>query len=224
MDVDPDEVTRRLAAARAGEPTAWFEDLYRAAGAGNAVVPWDRPAANPLLVEWVQREGPATSARTIVVGAGYGRDAEYLASLGYPTTAFDVSPSAVEQTRARYPNSVVTYAVADLLDLPERWRGAYDLVVESMNVQALPEPPRSEAIRAVSGLVAPGGTLLVIAFGADGTADQRNALSGPPWPLVRSEIDAFAVDGVDLVALERVYPDEELRWRATFRRPEGPER
>ena len=219
MDVDPDEAARRLAAARAAEPTAWFEDLYRAAGAGTAVVPWDRPAANPLLVEWVEREGPPTSARAIVVGAGYGRDAEYLGALGHPTTAFDVSPSAVEQTRARYPYSVVTYAVADLLDLPERWRGAYDLVVESMNVQALPEPPRSEAIRAAAGLVAPGGTLLVIAFGADGTVDQRVASSGPPWPLVRSEIDAFAVNGIYLDALERLYPDDELRWRATFRRP-----
>ena len=218
MDVDPDEVTRRLAAARAGEPTAWFDDLYRAAGAGTAVVPWDRAAANPLLVEWVERDGPPTSARTIVVGAGYGRDAEYLASLGYPTTAFDVSPSAVEQTRARYPESPVTYAVADLLHLPEPWRDAYDLVVESMTIQALPEPPRADATRAVASLVAPRGTLVVIAFGAEGTADERDVFDGPPWPLVHSEIDAFAVGGIDLVALERVYPDEELRWRATYRR------
>ena len=87
---DPDAITRRIAAERLDEPTAWFEDLYRAAGAGAVLVPWDRPAANPLLVEWMEREGPPTSARTIVVGAGYGRDAEYLAALGYPTTAFDV--------------------------------------------------------------------------------------------------------------------------------------
>jgi hypothetical protein len=35
---------------------------------------------------------------------------------------------------------------------------------------------------------------------------------------VRSEIDAFAGHGIDLVTVERVYPDEDLRWRATFRR------
>ena len=87
-----------------------------------------------------------------------------------------------------------------------------------MNVQALPEPPRADAIRAVSGLVAPGGTLVVMAFGSDGTASERDAYPGPPWPLVRSEIDAFAGHGIDLVAVERVYPDEDLRWRATFRR------
>ena len=95
-----------------------------------------------------------------------------------------------------------------------------------MNVQALPEPSRADAIRAVSGLVAPGRDLVVMAFGSDGTARERYAYPGPPWPLVRSEIDAFAghgIDafaghGIDLVAVERVHPDENLRWRATFRR------
>ena len=218
LSSDPDEATHQLAAARPGDPTAWFDDLYRAAGSGAAVVPWDTRAPNPLLVEWVDREGPPTSARTVVVGAGYGRDAEYLASLGYPTTAFDISPAAVEQTRTRFPDSAVTYDVADLLALPRGWLGAFDLVVESMNVQALPEPPRGDAIRGVTGLVAPGGTLLVIAFGSDGTAADRDAADGPPWPLVRSEIDAFGADGLDLVSIERVFPDDDLRWRATFRR------
>jgi hypothetical protein len=75
LSSDPDEATHQLAAARPGDPTAWFDDLYRAAGSGAAVVPWDTRAPNPLLVEWVDREGPPTSARTVVVGAGYGRDA-----------------------------------------------------------------------------------------------------------------------------------------------------
>ena len=42
LPTDPDEATHRLAEARTAEPTAWFDDLYRAAGAGEAVVPWDR--------------------------------------------------------------------------------------------------------------------------------------------------------------------------------------
>jgi SAM-dependent methyltransferase len=216
--MDADLYTRMLAMARAGEPTAWFDDLYRAAGVGEAAVPWDTGTPNPLLVEWVEREGPPRSARTIVVGAGYGRDAEYLASLGYPTTAFDISPTAVAQTQARFPQSPVTYEVADLLAPPRGWLSGFDLVVESMNVQALPEPLRAAAIRGVTGLLAPGGTLVVIAFGSDGTVDDRFTVDGPPWPLVRSEIDAFAVDGTDLLSVERVYPDEDLRWRATYRR------
>ena len=216
--MDPDALTRQLAKARAGEPTAWFDDLYRAAGAGQAAVPWDTGSPNPLLVDWVEREGPPRSARTIVVGAGYGRDSEYLASLGYPTTAFDISPAAVEQTRARFPQSPVSYEVADLLAPPPGWLSGFDLVVESMNVQALSEPPRSDAIRGASRLLAPAGTLLVIAFGWDGTVEDRDAADGPPWPLVRSEIDAFAVDETDLLSVERVHLGDDLRWRATFRR------
>ena len=69
-----------------------------------------------------------------------------------------------------------------------------------MNVQALPEPPRGDAIRGVTGLVAPGGTLLVVAFGADGTVAERDEADGPSWPLVRSEIDALGADGIDLVS------------------------
>jgi SAM-dependent methyltransferase len=216
--MDPDAVTRQPAGSHPGEPTAWFDELYRAAAGGRATVPWDTGAPNPLLVEWVEREGPPRSARVIVIGAGYGRDAEYLASLGYPTTAFDISPSAVEQTRARFPHSSVTYEVADLLAPPRGWLSGFDLVVESMNVQALPEPLRAEAIRGVTGLVAPGGTLVVIAFGSDGTLEDRFAVEGPPWPLVRTEIDAFASEGTDLLSVERVYPDADLRWRATYRR------
>src|SRR4051812_9448400 len=32
LSPDPDEATHQLAAARSSEPTAWFDDLYRAAG------------------------------------------------------------------------------------------------------------------------------------------------------------------------------------------------
>ncbi|MDQ2781039.1 MAG: hypothetical protein M3Y26_00665, partial [Actinomycetota bacterium] len=74
-------------------------------------------------------DGRARGRRQVmVVGAGYGRDSEYLAALGL-----------------------------DLLSLPPELHQAYDLVVESMTVRALPEPERSRAIHAVPTLVAPAG-------------------------------------------------------------------
>ena len=204
------------------DPIARFEELYRAADAGTAEVPWDRGTPNPLLVDWVTRRRPPTSARTMVVAAGYGRDSEYLAGLGHPTTAFDISPSAVAATRSRFPRSPVTYAVGDLLALPPVWVGAFDLVVESMNVQALPEPLRSAAIAGVRSLVALGGTLVAIQFGADGSVADRDAAGGPPWPLVRAEMESFGADGLELVGLERLEVPEDPgvpRWRAELRRP-----
>lgn len=204
------------------DPTAWFDRLYAAADRGEAVVPWDRGTPNPLLVQWVEGGGlGGRRPRVVVVGAGYGRDAEYLAALGLPTSAFDLSPAAVAQTRTRFPESSVDYRTADLLSLPRELHQAYELVVESMTVQALPEPERSRAIHAVATLVAPGGTLLV-AFGHDGPAAERDGVEGPPWPLLREDVEAFGDDGLETVRIERLGGDDQadvVRWRAELRRP-----
>jgi SAM-dependent methyltransferase len=194
--------------------------LYAAARDGEAVVPWDRGAPNQLLVDWAQARRLAGGGRSaLVVGAGLGRDAEYIAGLGFDTVAFDISATAIRGARARYPDSRVRYVVADLFSLPDEWRGAFDLVVESMTVQALPDPPRSEAIRAVASLVGPGGALLVIAFAHSG----QDVDEGPPWPLRRGEIDAFATGGLRPAHIEQIrYPGEPTvaRWRADFHRPD----
>ena len=93
-----------------------------------------RPA-RPAGAYVAGRDG--TGRRAVVVGAGYGADAEHLAALGYETTAFDISPAAVAAARERYPDSAVDYRVADLLDLPDDLVGAFDLVVEIYTIQAL---------------------------------------------------------------------------------------
>jgi SAM-dependent methyltransferase len=207
---------RRLSAASlaAGDPTGWFEQLYAQAQNGDAEVPWDRPAPSPNLVS--AGLGPGHGRPALVVGCGLGRDAEYLAGLGYATTAFDISATAVRVARQRHPGSAVDYQVADLLAPPASWLGAFDLVLESNNVQALPRDLRRRAIPAVGALVAPGGTLLVLAAAArDGGGD------GPPWPLTRDEIDAFSGNALRPVSVEQIpAPDDPLllRWRAVFRR------
>lgn len=201
------------------DPTGWFEPLYRAAESGEAVVPWDDEAASPLLVEWTAaRALDGRGRRAIVVGCGLGDDAEHVAALGFETVAFDIAPSAIRGARQRFPGSAVSYVVADLLDLPAAWLGAFDFVVEHITVQALPEPPRAQAIAAVSSLVAAGGTLLVI---SGGRVDAE-PVDGPPWPLVRTEVEAFATGGVEAVRIEDLRgqaPPWSRRWRAEFTRP-----
>jgi SAM-dependent methyltransferase len=219
---DPDEYTRRLAAESLADdsPTAWFERLYTEARAGSAVVPWDLAEPHHVIAGWAAaRSLDGTGRRALIVGAGFGRDAEFIASFGFDTTAFDVSPSAVEDAQRRHPESTVHYVPADLLDPPGEWGQAFDLVVESLTVQALPDPPRASAIGQVPRLVAPGGTLLVVAAGRN---DGEPAEPGPPWPLVRAEVEAFASDGVVPVLIEELRdpgPPPGLRWRAEFRRP-----
>jgi SAM-dependent methyltransferase len=200
------------------DATGWFEPLYAAAEAGDAVVPWHSGAPSPLLVEWTAtRALDGRGARAVVVGCGLGDDAEHVATLGFETVAFDIAPTAVRGARRRFPDSAVDYVVADLLDLPPGWRAAFDLVVEVITVQALPDPPRAQAIANVASLVAPAGTLIVIS----GARDADDAVDGPPWPLTRAEVEAFATGGVEAVRIEDLRGQPEpwsWRWRAEFRR------
>ena len=144
-----DEQGDRLAARSiaAGDPTGWFDRLYAAGVAGEVPMPWDREVPHPLLVQWAQARGlSGAGRRTIVVGCGLGADAEYVAGLGYDTVAFDVAETAVRVARQRHPGTTVRYVTADLLDLPAARVRAFDLVVEVITVQALPDPPRRTAI------------------------------------------------------------------------------
>jgi Methyltransferase domain len=215
--VDPDERARELAgeALRSDDPTGWFERLYAAAAEGEAAVPWDRGGPHPLLVDWVEKREPrGEGKRALVVGAGLGPDAELIAGLEFRTTAFDISATAVRSAHQRFPDSRVNYVVADLLQPPADWSGAFDLVFESLTVQSLPRTVREQAIAGVRGFVAPGGMLLVVST-ALGDKDDPDA--GPPWPLTRKEVESFALDGLRLERLESI-PSPDVpkirRWRA----------
>jgi SAM-dependent methyltransferase len=204
-----------------GDPTGWFDQLYDAATAGTVTMPWDRTDPHPLLARWVEAKGmQGAGAHAVVVGCGLGADVAYLASRGFMSTGFDISETAIDIARARYPRDEVEFAVADLFDLPPPWRRAFDLVVEVFTVQALPDPPRDEAIRQVGTLVAPGGRLIAVEFRNESDVEVTD---GPPWPLRRAEIDGFATAGLAPVRIEQVgdarWPDATF-WLAEFERPQ----
>ena len=177
-------------------------------------MPWDRGRPNGLISDWGDRREGA-GARALVIGSGLGRDSEYLATRGYTVTAIDISPTAIRTARERYPDSTVHYRVANLLNAPDDLIGAFDLVVESYTVQALPPTVRAEATAAVAALVAPGGTLLVIAS----LRGDDEPVTGPPWEMTRADIDAFAEHDLEPVLVEDVHRDQDSHhWRAEYRR------
>jgi len=208
-----------LAAVADGEPTRWYDELWSAAARGEVSMPWDRTGPHDLLAAYVA-DLDGTGRTAVVVGAGYGADAEHLASLGWTTTAFDISSSAVAAARERYPDSQVHYRVADLLDLPADLIGAFDLVVEIYTLQALHGSVRAGAVSGVRRLVAPGGTLFVVQIVRE---DDEELAAEPPWLLDRSEMAGLVGDGLVVESLDRLpnpsQPELRDRWRMILSRP-----
>lgn len=204
-----------------GDATGWFERLYAAADQGMTTVPWADFAPYPGLVSALS--GLPGGGRALVVGSGLGDDAEYVASLGFATVAFDVSPTAIATARGRFPRSSVEYTPADLLAPPAVWTGAFDLVVEVFTLQVLTGAARRTAFAHLARFVAPGGRLLLIAWARDEDGDAGEM----PWPLTRAEVESFHEFGLAAQSIGEVLDDEPggpvRRWRAWFTVPHQPD-
>jgi Thiopurine S-methyltransferase (TPMT) len=202
-----------------GSPTDWFDQLYADGVAGRVDLPWDRRAPNPQLAQWAEAERiDGAGRRAVVVGAGLGADAAYLAGLGFDAVAFDISDTAVQIATERFDRPNLRFVTANLLALQQNWQRAFDLVVEIFTVQALPRSLRTQATAAVGALVADKGTLVVIASALESDDDPDD---GPPWPLTRREVETFAGDDLDPVRIEALpfsgRPGGH-RWLAEFHR------
>ena len=184
-----------------GDVTGWFERLYDESARQGTPISWVDLVPNPYLVEWAA-SAPAGWARgrALVVGCGYGDDAEFLASAGLDVVAFDVAPTAVARCRERFSDSSVDYRVADILSAPDEWRQAFDFVFEAYTVQVLPGAARAAAAAAIGATVRPGGRLLVVARSRK-PSDPEGSM---PWPLTRDELDAFVADGLVLASLREL--------------------
>ena len=202
-----------------GDPVGWFERLYAEAGRGEAIVPWADLAPNPHVVAWLEREAPAPS-RALDIGCGLGDTAEELARRGFDVLAFDVSATAIDQARRRFPGSRVDYRVANLLRPPDDFAGAFELVVECYTLQVLPPEARAQAVPLLRRMLAPGGALLVVARGREPDEPPGQM----PWPLTRAELEAIASPPLALVSFEDFLDAEDppvRRLRALFRRGRG---
>ena len=202
-----------------GDPTGWFEPAYAQANGDRAAIPWAEKGINPHLIEWAERTSLTGTGQTaLVIGCGLGDDAEYLASLGFAVTAFDISPTAVAWCRQRFPHSPVNYLAADLFShaLP-----ASDFVLEAYTLQALPRSFRARAVSAIAALVK--GRLLVICRGCDQPEPDEQI----PWPLTPAELAGFTAasltaQGLTQSTFEDFHDQKDpprRRFRCEYRRP-----
>jgi SAM-dependent methyltransferase len=202
-----------------GDPTGWFEVLYKEGEAGESVVPWADRGSNSDLVEfWTAYPQKSEGRKALVIACGLGDDAEQFAQWGFETTAFDISETAIRSARKRFPKSRVNYSVADLLEPPPEWERKFDFVFEANTVQALPVTIRTAAIRRIAAFVRPGGKLLAIVRGR--LADEP--LRELPWPLTRTEMNEFVCAGLREESFEEYFDNEDppaRRFRGLYNRP-----
>lgn len=196
----------------------WFEGVYANANRQTNNISWADLRPNPFMLEWLETIEPdAHNKSAVVVGCGLGDDAEELARWGYNVTAFDVSATAVDWCRQRFPDSKVDYIVADLFNLPKDWQ--FDFVLEVNTIQSIPLTVRRTVINAIAGLVASGGTLLAIGRLAKASEQQVKR----PWPLTRAELHYFVDAGLTELRFD-TFGDAEIsalslvRFQATYRR------
>jgi hypothetical protein len=186
---------RELAAeyAQKGDPTGWFEVLYKESEEGKSIVPWADRGANPGIVEFWKAHPQATEGKNaLVIASGLGDDAEQLAAWGFLTTAFDISETAIRTARKRFPQSEVNYRV-------------------SVNL-------RTGAILKIASFVRPRGKLLAIVRGRE----ENEPLGELPWPLTRAEVNEFVRAGLAEEGFEEYFDNEDppaRRFRVLYTRP-----
>ena len=169
-----------------GDPLGWFDSLYAKANGDESQIPWADLQPNANLISWLNQHNRVWN-RAITIGCGLGDDAEELARRGSAVTAFDISPTAIDWCRRRFPQSAVNYQIANVLEIPRAWERAFDFVYECYTLQVLPPDLRAIAIQGCASLLAHGGTLLIICRGRDAEGDKGNM----PWPLTRDELESL---------------------------------
>jgi 2-polyprenyl-3-methyl-5-hydroxy-6-metoxy-1,4-benzoquinol methylase len=170
------------------KPLDWFDTIYKSAQGDYRKVFWADLEPSPYLIDWLENNKIKKSTKkAIVVGCGVGDDAEALSKYDFDVTAFDISPSAIELCKKRYPNSKVNYLVANLFEYDNSWFQNFDLVYECNTIQVLPGDYRIKARIAISNLVCKEGYVLVSCR----SREENKQLDDIPLPLDKKEIEQF---------------------------------
>jgi len=173
------------------EPSAWCDSIYTNAQGDYKAVFWADLEPSPYLVQWLENnKKDLKKKKAIVIGCGVGDDAQAISDYGYEVIGFDISPEAINLCKKRYPNTKVTYLVADLFDYDKKWLGNFDVVYECNTIQILPGKYRIKARKAISNLVSKNGYALVSCRSRKKNEKEDEI----PLPLDYEEINKFVTE------------------------------
>ena len=139
--------------------------------------------------------------RAVDLAAGEGRNAIWLAGLGWEVTAVDFSQVALDKGRRRAGDADVTWVCADATT----WEAdaAYDLAV--LAYLQLPAEERRAAVRRAFAALRPGGTFFLVAHD---TTNLTEGTGGPQDASVlmtaQDVLGDLAGEAAEVVRAERV--------------------
>lgn len=192
------EEIRKKLGVKENKPNDWFETLYSESNNSGDGVPWANMSPHPIFKKWMDDSSPLENEKTaLVVGCGLGDDAIELETKGFKVTAFDVSESAIELCKKRFPSSKVEFITADLIEGIPDWYMKFNLVLEIFTIQALPPKYEDVLIKNISDFVSDKGKLIVI---TEVQSEKRTYENGPPWLLNNDYIKSFERNGLKQIS------------------------
>jgi SAM-dependent methyltransferase len=129
--------------------------------------PWDSGIPPPELVEWIEGPHALAPGRALDIGCGTGTNCKFMLDHRWEVTGVDFISRAVQLAKRKAPGARLL--VGDVTRLAELGvSGPFDLMLDIGCFHSIPESRRDAYVQAVSGVAAPGATLLLFAFGEEG--------------------------------------------------------
>ncbi len=197
------------------DPVAWYD------ANANIVAPRYEGVAATSVHGWIEDLLPEAPATAMDVGAGSGRDAAWLASMGLDVIAAEPSRSMREAGADLHPDATFRWVEDRLPSLAVVTRSGltFDLIILNAVWMHLPENERPRAFRKVINLLKPSG-LLIISLRM-GQEDRERGFH----PVSAEEIESLARDHGAFVARQAesgdLYGRDDVRWiRMAVRLPD----
>jgi SAM-dependent methyltransferase len=144
----------------------WYQMVYRLIYRLGLIL-WQRQSPPADLVALIEGASPLPPGRALDLGCGTGTDTIYLTRCGWDVTAVDMVPKALATARRNATAAGVAprFIEGDVTRLHDLGVGdGYTLLLDFGCFHTLPDDRRAAYVASVSGVAAPGATLLLYGF------------------------------------------------------------
>ena len=155
---------------------------------GEGVTPWDAGKVPDAFADFISRQ--LVPLTTLIPGCGSAWEAAHLADIGWPVTALDFSPVAIEKAREILGSAPVDLVCANFFTFaPARQIG---LIYERAFLCALPRKLWDDWGRRIAELLPSGGILAGFFF----VCDQPK---GPPFGILPDQLSQLLAPNFTLL-------------------------